>query len=113
MDVKALITERLTEAFAPLRLAVLDETDRHNVPAGSQSHWNVTIISDAFADTSLIDRHRAVHKAVGADLLGRIHALTMKTMTASEWQTAGGELKNPAPLCRGGSTVDQGKGQPW
>ena len=76
------IRERLREAFAPRRLEVRDDSERHRGHAGwregGQSHFHVEIASDAFDGQSRIARHRAVHAALGADLVGRIHALSLK-----------------------------------
>jgi len=62
-------------------MEVVDESEKHRVPAGhrdgGQSHFHVTIKAEAFADMSRIARHRAVHDALGKDLVGRIHALAL------------------------------------
>lgn len=72
---------RLEEAFQPALLEIEDESEKHRGHAGyqegGQSHFHVTITADAFAPMSRIERHRAVHKALGADLVGRIHALAL------------------------------------
>ena len=81
MAVQAEIEERLTSAFSPRELSVVDESEQHRGHAGYQeggeSHWRVTIASDDFAGMSRIARHRAVHTALGAELVGRIHALAL------------------------------------
>jgi len=81
MAVQAEIEERLTSAFSPRELSVVDESEQHRGHAGYQeggeSHWRVTIAADEFAGMSRIARHRAVHKALGSDLVGRIHALAL------------------------------------
>ncbi|MEM9394526.1 MAG: BolA family protein [Pseudomonadota bacterium] len=79
MSVKTEIETRLTVAFSPRDLEVVDESELHRGHAGFQeggeSHWQVRIASDAFKGMSRIARHRAVHDALGKDLVGRIHAL--------------------------------------
>lgn len=75
------IRARLEAAFAPRTLTVRDDSERHRGHAGYQeggeSHWFVAIEADAFAPMSRIERHRAVHDALG-DVVGRIHALQLK-----------------------------------
>ena len=105
-DVKQHLESRLMAHLAPRRMQLVDESNRHSVPAGAQSHWNLIIVADAFDGQPLIQRHRAVHGALG-DLMDRIHALTMKTLTPAEWEAAGGEATNPAPPCMGGSKHDR------
>ena len=73
------IEARLREAFAPRRLDVVDESERHRGHSGYQeggeSHFQVTIESEAFKGLGRIERHRAVHAALGRDLMAEIHAL--------------------------------------
>ena len=73
--------EKLTEAFAPERLEIVDESESHRGHAGFQdggeSHFRVVIASDAFDGQSRIARHRAVHAAIGPELMSEIHALAL------------------------------------
>ena len=76
------IHARLTAAFAPRDLVVEDESEKHRghagYPEGGQSHFRVVLSAEAFAPMSRIARHRAVHAALGPDLIGRIHALALQ-----------------------------------
>ena len=75
------IESRLRGEFAPSTLEVVDESEMHRGHAGyqegGQSHFKVTIAAKTFAPMSRIARHRAVHAALGAELVGRIHALAL------------------------------------
>ncbi|SDX96790.1 BolA family protein [Citreimonas salinaria] len=75
------IETRLREAFDPRELEVRDDSERHRGHAGYQeggeSHYHVVIRSDRFDGQSRIARHRAVHSALGADLVASIHALSL------------------------------------
>lgn len=75
------IRTRLTEVFAPDHLDVVNESHRHAGHAGDdgsgESHFKVAIRAGTFAPMSRVARHRAVHAALGADLVGRIHALAL------------------------------------
>ncbi len=81
MSVTEEIRNRLEQAFQPRLLEVVDDSERHRGHAGyregGESHFNVTIRAAAFADMSRVERHRAVHAALGKDLVGRIHALAL------------------------------------
>lgn len=76
------IRTRLEAAFAPHKLVIEDESEKHRGHAGyqegGQSHFRVALSADAFAPMSRIERHRAVHAALGKDLIGRIHALALQ-----------------------------------
>ena len=81
MSVTEEIRTRLEAAFTPSSLDVIDDSERHRGHAGYQeggeSHFNVQIRSNRFDGQSRLQRHRAVHAALGADLVGRIHALSL------------------------------------
>ena len=82
MAVTEEIRRRLEAAFRPTRLDVVDDSERHRGHAGWQeggeSHFRVAIAAPAFGPMSRIERHRAVHAALGPELVGRIHALALK-----------------------------------
>ena len=75
------IEDRLRAAFSPSELDVVDDSESHRGHAGYQdggeSHFNVRIRAAAFEGQSRVQRHRAVHAAIGPDLIGRIHALAL------------------------------------
>ena len=75
------IEDRLRSAFTPSELAVEDDSESHRGHAGFQeggeSHFNVRIRASAFEGKNRLARHRAVHDALGADLIARIHALSL------------------------------------
>lgn len=81
MQVSEEIRDRLQAAFAPDALEVLDESEQHRGHGGwregGQTHFRVVIRSPGFGPMSRVARHRAVHAALGADLVGRIHALAL------------------------------------
>eukprot|EP01031_Cornospumella_fuschlensis_P028131 gene28131-33970_t len=68
----------------------------HNVPKGSESHFKLIIVSDAFQNLPLVQRHRKVFQAVNAELQangGSVHALSITAKTPAEWgviQSEGG-----------------------
>ncbi len=82
MPVATEIEEKLRAAFAPAKLTVIDESAMHaghaGAPEGGESHFRVEIQADAFGPMSRIARHRAIHDALGKDLVGRIHALALQ-----------------------------------
>ncbi|NCO22839.1 MAG: BolA family transcriptional regulator [Rhodobacterales bacterium] len=75
------IQARLHAAFQPTHLEVVDDSESHRGHAGhregGETHFNVAISAPAFAPMSRVERHRAVHAALGADLIERIHALAL------------------------------------
>lgn len=75
------IEERLQAAFAPRELQVVDDSESHRGHAGFQeggeSHFNVMIRSAHFKGMNRLTRHRAIHAALGPELIARIHALAL------------------------------------
>ena len=75
------IEAKLKGAFAPRVLEVVDQSEAHRGHAGFQeggeSHFRVTVESEAFQGLSRIAKHRAVHEALGKELMGEIHALAL------------------------------------
>ena len=75
------ITQKLTEAFAPSHLEVIDESEQHRghggYREGGETHFRVVMKSEAFADMSRVARQRAVYKTLAAELEERVHALAL------------------------------------
>jgi len=100
MNMQQAIETKLSAAFSPEFLEVVNESHMHNVAPGSESHFKVSIVSDEFNDLILIKRHRLVNSILEAELK-EIHALALHTMTADEWSLRRGKVAD-SPRCRGG-----------
>jgi BolA protein len=88
MKTADLITNKLTTAFSPQSLKVLDESHLHAGHAGSreggQTHYRVYIVSDAFKGKSRVDRHRLINDALKTELAGSVHALAIHAAAPGE-----------------------------
>lgn len=82
------ITRKLTSAFQPTRLEVVDDSDRHAGHAGhregGESHFNVLIESAVFAGVPRVMRQRKVYAALAEELAGPVHALSLKVFAPGE-----------------------------
>ena len=103
MTVASDIEQKLRNAFEPLHLSVINESDNHNVPPGSESHFKVVIVAKAFNEERLIKRHRLVNNVLAEELSEKIHALALHTYTDSEWQQHYANNTPISPNCLGGS----------
>lgn len=101
MSLQNVIEEKLNQAFSPQYLLVENESHMHNVPAGSEMHFKVQIVSDDFNEQMLLKRHRSVNKVLEEELAGPIHALSIHTFTKDEWQQRNGQVAK-SPPCQGG-----------
>ncbi len=88
MSVADVIRQKLTERFAPVRLDIVDESQRHAGHAGArpegETHFAVTIVSAAFSGQSRVARQRLVYQTLAEELATRIHALSLTTLTPDE-----------------------------
>lgn len=101
MIVQTEIEKKLAADFNPLHLEVINESNNHNVPEGSESHFKVVVVSPAFSGKNLLARHRLINATLANELNGVIHALAIHTYTEEEWN----EESNGAPMsppCLGG-----------
>ena len=79
--VEAAMRERLA-SLAPVTLDLQDESGQHAGHAGARpsggSHWQLTIVSEAFRGKSAVARHRMVYEALGDLMKQDIHALRIE-----------------------------------
>lgn len=101
MNVQASIETKLMAGLEPSHLDVVNESHKHSVPPGSESHFKVVIVADAFEGKRLVGRHQAVNALLAEELAGPVHALSMETLTAGEWTQRGGKTMQ-TPDCLGG-----------
>jgi BolA family transcriptional regulator, general stress-responsive regulator len=83
----AMIRERLEAALLPADLDVEDVSHEHAGHAGARDgrgHFNVLIVSDAFAGKLPLKRHRLVYEALGDAMETDIHALSIRAYTPDE-----------------------------
>ena len=102
MTIQANIEEKITQALNPDYLEVANESHMHNVPPGSESHFKVTVVTSEFDNKMLVARHRMLNQLLKEELSGPVHALSLHTLTPTEWQEKNGEIRK-SPPCLGGS----------
>jgi BolA protein len=91
MATRDVITEKLTKAFAPQSLDVVDESHRHEGHAGhrpgGETHFRVYIVSEAFRGKDRLQRHRMVNETLSGELKGGVHALAIHASAPGESST--------------------------
>lgn len=89
------------QALQPQHLELINESmDHAGYFEGKESHFKLTIVSDAFQGKRLVARHQLVYSLVNALLTsqgGQVHALAIHAYTPTEWQ---GQSPD-SPLCAG------------
>ncbi len=84
------IRARLADAFTPVSLEIIDDSHKHAGHEGAKSgggHFRVMLVANAFEGKSPLQRHRMIYAALGKELEGEIHALSIKAYTPGETST--------------------------
>ncbi len=96
MSIQATIENKLTQAFSPERLSVVNESHlhagHHHTDRGheeefdgtGETHFRVRLVSQSFAGMSRIDRHRAVNALLAPELAAGVHALAIEPAAPGE-----------------------------
>jgi BolA protein len=78
----------LTEALTPVVLEIVDESAKHKGHGGwregGETHFHVTVVSDAFEGKSRVDRQRMVYALLAEEMADRVHALALTTKAPAE-----------------------------
>ncbi len=86
-DRQAQIRTALEKSFQPTELLIKDQSHLHAGHEGAKDgkgHFDVTIVSEAFAGINRVQRHRMVYDALRKLLETDIHALRIKAFAPSE-----------------------------
>jgi BolA family transcriptional regulator, general stress-responsive regulator len=88
MPAHDIITRKLTEAFTPESLRVVDESHLHAGHAGDrpggETHFRLYIVSESFRGKTRLERHRLINATLAAELAGSVHALAIHATAPGE-----------------------------
>jgi BolA family transcriptional regulator, general stress-responsive regulator len=96
MSIKSTIEDKLTTAFRPDRLDVINESHlhagHHHTESGhhetfdgtGETHFRVRILAPAFTGMSRVERHRAVNELLATELKSGVHALAIEPAAPGE-----------------------------
>ena len=86
------VEQVIRERLAPLNPSTLDlhdESGQHAGHAGARpsggSHWQLTIVSEAFRGKSPVARHRMVYEALGDLMKTDVHALRIEAFAPEQF----------------------------
>lgn len=74
----------------------------HSVPANSETHFKLVLVSSDFEGKRKVARHQAVYAEVSSLMKEGLHALALHLYTPSEWKEQSGKSLQ-SPNCMGGS----------
>lgn len=89
MSIRATIEQKLTAAFSPQHVEVINESHLHaghqeHFDGSGETHLRLRIVADAFAEMSRVQRHRAINEIVAQELSGTLHALAIEASAPGE-----------------------------
>ena len=88
MTTRDVITEKLTTAFTPQSVEVVDESHQHAGHAGhrpgGETHFRVYIVAEAFRGKSRLERHRMINTTLAGELQNGVHALAIHASAPGE-----------------------------
>ena len=88
MTMQERLQDKLTKAFSPDQLEVIDESEQHRGHGGwregGETHFRVRMVSSEFTGQGRVARQRAVNKCLAEELATTIHALAMELRAPGE-----------------------------
>ena len=75
------IETALQQVFQESEIEIVNDSEAHRGHGGysdGETHFKLIIKSPEFIGMSRLQRHRAVHEALGPDLISQIHALELE-----------------------------------
>ncbi len=101
MSRKHRINQLISEELNPCFIEIEDESSKHHVPEGAETHFKVSLVSEKFNDLTKVARHRLITKLLATELNSGLHALSLHLFTPAEWQNRG-QTTPTSPACRDG-----------
>lgn len=95
----SLMESELIAAFDPVYIDCGNFSDQHRLAPGSESHFQVTLVSEKFNGLSRVQRHKLVYQVIKRHFEAQLHAAVLNLYTPEEW--AKSPRSNPPPLCGG------------
>lgn len=105
MSVADAIESKIRQDLSVAHLSVENESHKHSVPANSETHFKLVLVSEDFQGLMPVRRHQRLYQVLSQELAGPVHALALHTYTPAEWRAQGGDVAD-SPDCLGGSKAD-------
>lgn len=61
--------------------------------SGDGQHFEAIVVSEAFANKTMVQQHQLVYKTLGDKMRGEIHALSLRTYTPEQWTEQRGGIE--------------------
>ena len=85
MSRKLRIHNALSKALKLDSLNIEDESHRHSVPDGAETHFKIVAVSLNFDNLRPVARHRLINTLLAPEFKEGLHALSLHLYTPNEW----------------------------
>ena len=99
MTLQSQIEAILSDAFKNEFVSVQNDSHKHAVPKGAETHFLIEVISEQFAGQSLLKRHRLVQQLL-KEVTPMVKAISLHTFTKSERENTSTDVIQ-SPNCKG------------
>jgi BolA protein len=89
LDRRSQIESRLREELEAEHVTVVDESHLHAGHVGAREgggHFRALVVSGRFEGKNAVERQRLVYAALAEEMGREIHALSMQTLTPTQWE---------------------------
>jgi len=94
--VETSMRSKLAALLSPVDLAIQNDSWKHrhhsamqNVEDNTETHFSVSVVSEAFKGKTTMQRHRMIYAALSEEFTSKgLHALSLKTKTPEEIEAA-------------------------
>lgn len=104
MSLEKSIAQKLGQKFGERSFELVNESSSHRLNPTGETHFYIRVVSDQFQGKKTIERHRMIQEMLSEERAGGLHAIRLKTLTPSEWESS--QEQSQAPNCLGGGLVD-------
>jgi BolA protein len=104
MTIESKLREKVQQALFPEHLEIENESANHHRDPNGETHFKLLIVSSKFEGKTRVDRQRMVQSLFEEERTKGLHALTMKTLTPSEWEKDKSKLNFESPTCASTTT---------
>jgi BolA protein len=88
MSLQDQIEKKIRDTFSPTHLELHNESHKHRAALGSESHFKLVVVSDAFKGVKFLERHRKINKLLADEFNQGVHALSIHAVTPDEYKGA-------------------------
>ncbi|MEM8594782.1 MAG: BolA/IbaG family iron-sulfur metabolism protein [Pseudomonadota bacterium] len=104
MSIQDTISSKVSAQFSNNEwFELINESHMHSVPANSETHFKLTLVSEQFESMRKVARHQAMYQLLDHELNNGVHALALHLYTPEEWVERANASPD-SPNCLGGSS---------